>query len=240
MSSRPSCLAAVTAATLLAACIDKAPPSAELFPLEPGQRWTYRQVAEWEDDSRDVTELVLRSLPVEDYEDQPAFRRRSDDGVNYWLRRDATGIRRIAMGHELAGEPTRDPPGRYVLKEPLVVGTEWQAPTIPYLLRRRQGFPQELRHEGKPVAMSYQIVALQQSVTVPAGRYDGCLQVRGSGTIRLYADAVVGWKDLPITTTEWYCPGPGLVKLERLEPAKSPYLTGGRWTLELQAWSTKG
>lgn len=229
-------LVALAAAALLAAGCDRPPPSADLFPLDGGHRWTYRQLTELEDDSRDDTTLVMRTLPSEDFEGKPAFRRRSDDGVNYWLRRDETGIRRIASGHELAQEPTRDAPGRYVLKEPLAVGTEWQAPTIPYLLKRRQGFPQELRHEGKQVMMGYRIEALKESVTVPAGRYEGCLRVRGQASLRLYADAVAGWKDIPLTTTEWYCPGPGLVKLERVEPAKSPYLTGGKLTLELQEW----
>ncbi len=224
------------AAALLAAGCSKPPPSADLFPLESGHRWTYRQLTLMDDDSRDDASLVMRTLPSEDFEGTPAFRRRSDDGVNYWIKRDETGIRRIASGYELAKEPTRDEPGRYVLKEPLVVGTEWQATTIPYLLKRRQGFPQELRHEGKQVMMGYRIEALKETVTVPAGRYEGCLKVRGQASLRLYADAVAGWKDIPLTTHEWYCPGPGLVKMERLEPANSPYLTGGKFTLELLEW----
>jgi len=38
------------------------------------------------------------------------------------------------------------------------------------------------------------------------------VRVRGHGVVRLYADAVVGWRDMPLTTLEWYCPGVGLVK----------------------------
>jgi hypothetical protein len=234
--ARRAAWSALGAVALAAGCGERGGPSAELFPLEPGHRWTYRQVAELEDGARDVVSLVLRTLPGEDYEDRPAFRRRSDDGVLYWLRRDPTGIYRVASRHELQPEPVKDAAPRYVLKEPLAVGTEWQAPTVAYLLKRTQGYPPELRNEGKPVAMRYAIEALQETVTVPAGRFERCVRVRGSGTLKLYADGTAGWRDMPLITLEWYCPGPGLVKLEREEPAKSPFLIGGRLTMELQEW----
>lgn len=227
----------IAAAMVGSACTPK-PPSADLFPLEAGHRWTYRQVIDWEDDTRDVSSLVLRTTGTEDFEGKPAFHRRSDDGLHYWLRRDETGIYRIASRHELTAEPTKDPAPRFVLKEPLAVGTEWQSQTVAYLLKRRQGFPPEIRHEGKPVTMRYEIEALNETVTVPAGRYEGCLRLRGQASLRLYADPVAGWRDMPLTTTEWYCRGPGLVKLERNEPAtRMAYLTGGRLTLELDDWS---
>ena len=41
----------------------------------------------------------------------------------------------------------------------------------------------------------------------------------------------------PLITTEWYCPGPGLVKLTRAEPtANSTFLSGGSFTMELTEW----
>ena len=44
------------------------------------------------------------------------------------------------------------------------------------------------------------------------------------------------FRDMPLTTLEWYCPGVGLVKVERQEPANSTFLTGGTMTMELMAW----
>ena len=41
---------------------------------------------------------------------------------------------------------------------------------------------------------------------------------------------------MPITTLEWYCPGVGLVRLERTEPANSTFLTGGTLTMDLVSW----
>jgi hypothetical protein len=62
------------------------------------------------------------------------------------------------------------------------------------------------------------------------------VRVRGAATLRLFADPVVGWRDMPLVTVEWYCPGVGLVKLVREEPAQSTFLSGGLLTLELTQW----
>ena len=70
-----------------------------------------------------------------------------------------------------------------------------------------------------------------------AGRFADCLRVAGRATMKLYADPVVGWRDLPLETTEWYCKGVGLVKLQRREPAGSTFLTGGTLTMELVSWN---
>jgi hypothetical protein len=62
------------------------------------------------------------------------------------------------------------------------------------------------------------------------------LQVKGQAKLHLFADPVNGWRDLPLTTLEWYCPGIGLARLERHEPAQSAFLSGGSLTMELMAW----
>lgn len=69
-----------------------------------------------------------------------------------------------------------------------------------------------------------------------AGRFEGCVKVKGQASLRLFADPVVGWKDMPLITQEWYCPGVGLVRLVREEPANSTFLTGGTLTMELLEW----
>lgn len=54
--------------------------------------------------------------------------------------------------------------------------------------------------------------------------------------MRLCANPTSGWRDVPLTTLEWYCPGVGLARLERDETANSPFLNGGRLRMELQSW----
>jgi hypothetical protein len=116
------------------------------------------------------------------------------------------------------------------------VGTAWRATTLPYVLARKNEVPHALRHVVKPIPMDYRIAALGETVQTPAGRFDGCVRVDGRAEIRLYVDALFAWRQIPLTTLEWYCPGPGLVKLERREPSPTKFMVGGRVTMELVAW----
>ena len=224
------------ASALLAGC-GGPPPSLSYFPLEAGHRWQYELASEWENNTVEREPLVLHTLGEEALESGgKAWRRRSDSGVDYWLRADETGIFRVASKTDLEPDPVPDKPTRPVLKMPLAVGTTWQAPTTTYLLRRNADFPPEIRHSHKPVLMTYRIEALGQKVITRAGTFEDCIQVTGSAVIKLFADPVVGFRDLPLNNTEWYCKGVGLVKLQRSEPAKSSFLTGGTMTLELTEW----
>lgn len=229
---------ALVTAPALSGC--GARPSAEgYFPLAAGHRWEYDQRIEWENHTIEHEPLVLstegRESP-EGLDGGPAWRRRSASGVDYWLRSDATGIWRVASKTDVEEQARADPAPRYVLKAPYAVGTTWQATTTSYLLQRKASFPREVRHGQEPVTMTYRIEAAGMAVQVPAGRFDGCLQVRGEAPLRLFADPVQGWRDLPLVTLEWYCPGVGLVKLQREERAGSAFLSGGVLTMELEHW----
>lgn len=206
------------------------------FPLEAGHRWTYEVRTEWENLVVEREQRVLSTHGRESIDGGDAWRRRSDSGVEYWLRVDDSGVYRVASKSDLDAEPRADAQRRYVLKTPLAAGTTWQATTTAYLLQRRQEFPREIRHTHPPVNMVYTIEAVGERVETRAGRFDDCLRVRGQAQMRLFADPVVGWRDLPLTTTEWYCKGVGLVRLVREEPAQSTFLAGGTLTMELTSW----
>ncbi|MEX8519178.1 MAG: hypothetical protein AB3X44_11770 [Leptothrix sp. (in: b-proteobacteria)] len=224
---------------LLASCSGER-PGASYFPLDAGHRWTYQLSSEWENNTTDKEMVVLSALGRESLESVgisgAAWHRRSESGVDYWLRSDETGVYRVASKSDVEMEPKADTPARYVLKAPIALGTSWQASTTAYLLKRRSEFPPEIRHSHPAVPMIYVIDALGLKVETQAGSFDGCLRVKGSGTVKLFADPVVGWQDMPLTTFEWYCPGVGLVKLERSEPANSTFLLGGTLKMELMSW----
>jgi len=227
----PACIAAV----LLAGC-GKAPPGASYFPLDDGLRWVYDVRTEWENQVVEHERLTLSALGSDSLDGARTWRRRSDSGVDYWLRVDESGVFRVASKSDLDDQPKPDAQRRYVLKEPLVAGTSWQATTTAYLLKRRQEFPREIRHSHPAVNMTYTIEAVGEKVETRVGRFDDCLRVKGIAQVRLFADPVVGWRDLPLTTTEWYCRGVGLVRLVRQEPAQSTFLSGGTLTMELIEW----
>ena len=129
-----------------------------------------------------------------------------------------------------------DEPHRYVLQRPYALGTQWQALTTAYALQRRSEVPKEVRRFHKPFPMTYTIAALDDSVSVPAGSFEHCLRVDGRAKVRLYVDAQFNWRDIELTGREWYCPGVGLVKLEREELSPSRFMIGGRVELALAQW----
>lgn len=227
--------AAMVLLPVLGAC-GAAPPASGHFPLEAGHRWTYDIKTEWENHTVEHEALTLSTHGRETIEGGAAWRRRSDSGVDYWLRSDDSGIYRVASKSDLDAEPRPDPQRRYVLKMPLAAGTMWQASTTAYLLKRRQEFPREIRHSHPSIPMMYTIESRGEALATRAGRFDDCVRVKGIAAVRVFADPVVGWRDMPLTTTEWYCSGVGLVRLVREEPAQSTFLTGGTLTMELQAW----
>jgi hypothetical protein len=216
----------------------RTPDSQSWFPLEAGHRWTYTVTTRSGTDTSERESLTLRTLGSATLvlDDQPAWQRRSDSGVNYWLRADASGIVRVASKSDMQADPVADAPGRFVLKAPFVVGTQWQAPTTAYLLMRTAEYPREIKHSHPNIPMTYEIEAVSDVVRTPAGSFSPCLRVRGSATVKIFVDAITGYRDQPLTTLEWYCRGVGLVKLERTEPSTSPMLVGGSRTLELESW----
>ncbi len=207
---------------------------ASFYPLEEGRSWTYRVTKNLDEANEpDVHTLRFDMKGRETLESGPAQRRHSDEGGDYYLRSDDTGIYRVASRNTLDVTPKADNPPRYVLKAPYVVGTQWQALTVPYVLQRRNEVPKEVRYTTKPIMMVYAIMALGEKVETPAGVFEGCVKVVGEAKIRLYVDAQFNWREIPLFSSEWYCPGRGLVKMERQETSPSKFMRGGSVTLDL-------
>jgi hypothetical protein len=226
----------VVGALAVSSCSPK-PEQDSYFPLEDGRSWTYRvtkTLDEANEPSIDLLELSARGL--QDVDGKPATRRHSDNGVDYWFRSDASGIFRIASKNALDKELKTDNPPRYVLKKPYAVGTQWEASTVAYILQRKNEVPKEIRYTHKPVMMVYRIDALDQKVQTASGAFEGCIRVLGEAKIKLYVDALFSWRDMPLFSTEWYCPTVGLVRVERVETSPSRTLRGGTMTLDLVQW----
>lgn len=198
----------------------------DYFPLAPGHHWRYAVSYEGDDVPADQMQVLRVDRRVQLGEHDTAVRR-DELGLEYYLVADASGIYRVARKNDVEEQATLDPAPRYVLKQPFAVGSEWVADTVPYLLRRKNEFPRELRDSHR-VSMSYRIERVGETVEVPAGTFSGCLLVQGSAAVRLYTDPVNGFNDVPLITREWYCPGVGLARYERDELVRSGFMTGGR------------
>lgn len=207
------------------------------FPLQMGQSWRYKIVTHFEDsEALTRTEwLTISTSGTDDEAGQEAWHRRSDSGIEYWLKADKTGVYRVASQSPMDVQAQIDREPRYVLKQPYAVGTQWQSDTTPYIFYRRNEFPPELRNldKYKSLDMSYRIEAVEQTVQTPADTFEHCLLVQGTANIKMYIDALVAWRDVPMITREWYCPHVGLVKLEREESSPSKFVVGGKLSMEL-------
>jgi hypothetical protein len=224
------------ACVLLTACT--APSVGDpMFPLTEGRQWTYKSTIVY-DDATDpaIEEVVLSARGSEQIGEQKAWRRRSDSGVDYWLRFDETGTYRIASKTDVDRDPKIDPNPRYVLRKPYAVGTEWSVPTSAFILERPNEYRRQFRYTHKPFPVTFRIEGVNEKVSTPSGNFDACLKVSGKAMIKLYVDALGVWDDVPLLTTEWYCPEVGLVKLVRRETSPSKLVRGGELTMLLLAW----
>lgn len=229
-------LFACAAVLCLAAC-SSAPDDDALFPLGKGRQWTY-QVSTLIDETGSIEResITLSNRGADRIDGADSWRRRSDAGIEYWHRVDPTGIYRIASRTPLDREAQLDAQRRYVLRKPYAVGTEWEATTVAYVLARKNEVPREIRYTHKALPMTYRIEALNEAVQTPSGKFEGCVRVAGRAEVRLYVDAMFQWRQIPLTTLEWYCPNMGLVRLERKEASPSKFMVGGTVTMELTSW----
>ena len=217
---------------LVAGCGPQRDP-ADLFPLERGRAWTYRMQTLNGPDFRRET-LRIEALGPRELDGRTVWVRHTSDGTEYYLERDARGLRRVAQRSVLDDLPRWDAPERTVLPAAPAVGQHWSVPGRPYLLHRVRPVVEDLR-QTRPFEFEYGIEDTDATVEVPAGRFAHCVHVRGEASVYLVADPRFGPQDVPITQDEWYCPGTGLVKLERREPIEAADVYGGSLTLELEA-----
>jgi hypothetical protein len=160
-------------------------------------------------------------------------------GNRYYLIDDTDGIWRAGVRTDAEYDIRFDEGAarRWVLKKPVTPGASWQAPTHLFLLRRQFERADEVNQKARPMMMTFTIEAVDEQVTVPAGRFERCVRVDGRLMFRVYADPAIGPEDVPVLQKEWYCPGTGLVKLERTETIKGKFLNGGAYRMELTATS---
>lgn len=220
----------IAACMLLAACSEK--PQPNYFPLNEGYRWQYRMSESNPLVSRRLP-LSMENLGARTRDGRRYWLRRSSEGNEYWLRIEGEGVVRSAARSWLGGSPALEE-AQTVLPPKLVVGAEWNAQTRPYILERaipfRERFTQD---DSKNIELRMRLANDDEVVEVPAGRFEHCLRVEGQGRLFVLADARIGASEVPITQTEWYAPGVGLVKLQRSEELKTEQIVGGEVTLEL-------
>lgn len=154
----------------------------------------------------------------------------------HFFERDSQGLRRVAVQALDESAPAFDAQPRPVLPARLEAGRRWRAPTVTGLLEtvvdpfRRQYRLQQV------VMLDYEVIAADAAATVPAGRFSACLRVQSRGKTRFRGDKTIFPTDIEVMQTEWYAPGVGLVKSERIETTTTRLLPRGELLTELELY----
>ena len=233
-------LIGVFALVSLTAC-DQPAKDNPLFPLAAGKQWTYQIETVYDaPDAKTATHtLEIRNLGSAQLSDgSQAWVRRSNNGHEYWLVTDNTGINRVALKSPTKEQAVMDIEPRTVLPAGLVLGSTWTTTTVPYFLRRRNAQPAEFRYMDryKDLPMVFKVVDMDTPLQTPAGKFDHCVRVDGSMEMMLWNDEVFAYKPTPILSREWYCPGVGLAQVERDEPTTAKLFQGGTMRMRLLSY----
>jgi hypothetical protein len=94
------------------------------------------------------------------------------------------------------------------------------------------------RNAEIPMLMYYRIERMDEVVRVPAGIFEGCMKVTGRGETSIKGAFSEAFIELTVQTVDYFAPGIGLVKSERLETSSHPRYAGGEYVKELQGYST--
>ena len=212
----------------------------DYFPLQEGVKWHYI-VSEQDTDTLEPYDFFIENLGKtkktlsDKYFDMPVHVRRDANGTKYYILDSEDGIFRIAQQHIIDSDLGYDDPERMVLPSPdnYDSGDTWYSQSRTYALRG-SAVDTVPDTEDIYIDMEYEIDALNASINVPAGQFNGCIVVIGRASFSLYADPKLGYIDIEIKQTEWYAPGVGLVKILREEPKEAGLFYGGSIVYELK------
>lgn len=232
----PLLLPLLLAALGLAGC-SNAPEATDYFPLQSGLRWQY-EVTERNPVSDVRTTLSIRNLDGIVVDDRRYARRLASDGNEYWLEVFDGRLLRSGVRTAIDRAPKMDATPHTILQLPPAAGQWWEVETRPYILERVEPFRERFWHDdSKRVQLKMTVAATDAVVEVPAGRFENCLRLEGHGVLNVLADARIGASEVPVSQTEWYAPGVGLVQLVRSEELKTQQIVGGEIRMRLRAFS---
>ncbi len=216
----------------LAACGPDPAPD-DYFPLDTGLRWDYL-VHEQNRVTDSTRRLAMRNLGPAEREGRRYHRRLASDGNEYWLERVDDRLLRSGVRTAIDRQPRLQADPTTLLILPPTLGQWWELETRPYILERVEPFRERFSHDdSKRIELKMTVASLDAVVDVPAGRFENCLRLDGQGVLNVLADARIGASEVPVTQTEWYAPGVGLVMLERTEKLDTPQIVGGKVRMQL-------
>lgn len=216
---------------LLPAC-NREPPG--FYPFTPDLTWHYQLSTTIGDETTQQT-YIVSNRPSLRWEDRTVHVRRLPDGTRWYYLETGDGVYRIATQTPVQPEPVpvaRD--SRTVLAYPLRRGQSWFTNSETQTLNKSPEIQQSVFRLIVPVTLKHTIESLNDTITVTAGTYDGCLRVQGYGKAATRPRDDMGETLIEVETTDWYAPGVGLVKSIRRETSNDAAIVGGEVRFELE------
>ncbi|NKB39377.1 MAG: hypothetical protein GKR93_19770 [Gammaproteobacteria bacterium] len=176
------------------------------YPLTGGYTWHY-SIRE-----NSVTELkhkkeIVQNIGIEEGD----YIQKYFKGAKLYLQEDEEGIRIARVILDNGKELKNDEYSSTILNKPFVIENTWNDIIISHLYNNAEPGSQDVI-EAIPVLTS--IVAIDDVVKVPAGKYTRCLRIESTGEkfIREGKYAYQPKMTVNVKNTRWYAPGIGLVK----------------------------
>jgi hypothetical protein len=183
------------------------------YPLQAGMRWEYTVTS----DQSETKKLVITNLAPREVNKTKVTPRKWEVGAVSWyelMENNGQGIYRVAEQKSEQAPPTLVTPKECHLKFPLSRGNSWTMTT-------------KIGPHQVPVSLS--IDSVSEKVTVPAGTFKDCVQVKQEGQ-DTEGTSVLGY--------EWYAAKVGVVKsiVTIKQKAKDGKVTAENRTYVLQSF----
>lgn len=218
------------AVLLISACSDSG--KSRYFPLQTGLNWEYSLYSKtmlFESHAKYIVDNIGPAM----YGDLRTIAQKVQGGDMYYYRREADGIHRIGI-RRVEGSTLKDSKrDLLVLPEPPDVGRSWSQNSVTGVLQTEVDPFRRIYTLRAEVPMTFRIESADDVVRVPAGRFEHCLKIHGTGSVEVRPDKTIGQLTVHVDHTDWYAPGVGLVKTVRHESSDNKLLAKGEYILEL-------
>lgn len=217
-------------AAVVAGCPGKEEP---YFPLEEGRSWTY-EIALESFRGHEIQKSFVTNLGSRDLDGQLVGARLLHNGETHYYENKSQGLARVATRKPDDGLYWEASPA-YLYHTPLVPSTSWYQKENTFLLILRL-FNADVQAQI-PMLMYYRIERMDEVVEVPAGIFRDCMKVTGRGETSVKGAFSESFIELTVETVDYFAPGVGLVRSERLETSSHPRFSGAEYVKELQDYS---
>ena len=186
-------------------------PDTSWFPLQEGLWWQYAATRYIRGEPH-LQKLIVATLAPRKIEGKAYHPKKRADGRVDYYQRSEDGVYRY--------DPETNS-STLVLKGSPELGNSWKSPTRILFLEVTGAFEQTYNRRIKQdIIMEYTVESLDDIVTVPAGRFNNAIRVKGKGSLYGGGGSLKEFMDLDtinIETLDWYVPGVGLIKSMRKE-----------------------